>query len=67
MKSNPVLVREMAKTLYEHGIDPMNNIKVIKTLIGVGYRAKEIEDHYDDIVSMALIRKTNDELDRRSG
>jgi len=62
---DPALVRDMANVLIDHGVDPLKSCEVIITLIRVGFPAKQVETHYDAVVAMALIRKTNNAMDRR--
>ena len=60
----PAMVRAMAATLRDHDVNPIDEIATAMTLIRAGFPAKLIEHCFDAVVTMALIRYTNEERKR---
>jgi len=63
--SPPPIIRAMANTLCDHGIDPLDEVAAGVTLIRAGFPAKLIEHCFDEVIAMTMMRVANEQRKRR--
>lgn len=59
----PVLIRAMVNTLFDHNVNPFDDVASALTLIRAGFLVKDIETYWAQIQTMACMRQRNN--DRR--
>jgi hypothetical protein len=55
------MIRAMANTLRDNGINPFDKDRVCVTLLQAGFTASSIEPIYDDVIAMASMRWMHDQ------
>lgn len=63
MTESPALVRAMVNTLFDHEVNPFDEVATALTLIRAGFSVKDIENCWEQLQAMACMRKRNN--DRR--
>lgn len=59
--TTPSMIRAMANTLHDHGVNPIDETTAAVILIRTGFPAKLIEQCFDKVLHMAFIRRANEQ------
>lgn len=65
MKTTDETIRDMANALHDHDVDLLDSVAISTVLINSRFPVKLIEKHITEVITMAMIRKTNERRIKR--